>query len=198
MLLAAFYAIVQWIRGRYAQLGVIGPHLRWACLGWAFLVLLIANGNVAAAPKAAPAPNATLDQCETGLESQIASATNARRYQQALAAARELKQAARARFGENSRCYADALAREAVALQLLERPAEAGPLFEQSLALFRKIGPDDDPKLTLTLNNFGVHRFQLRQYQDAARLHEEALELRRNRRPLDEHAVAESLHNLAD
>jgi CHAT domain-containing protein len=139
-----------------------------------------------------------LDQCEPELERQITSEISARKYNEALIASRELKQTARARFGEDSRCYADALAREAVALQLLERPAEAGPLFEHALALFRKIGPSDDPKLTLTLNNFGVHRFQLRQYPDAAKLHEEALELRRKRRPLDGSAVAESLHNLAD
>ena len=103
-----------------------------------------------------------------------------------------------ARFGEESRCYADALAQRAVVLQLLDRGAEAGPLFEQALALFRKHAPSDDPKLTLTLNNLGVHYFQMRQYDKAARAHEEALELRRNRKPPDETAVAESLHNLAD
>src|SRR5262245_47458080 len=145
------------------HLDVMRPHLRGANFGWALLALLLANGHVAAAPKATSAPPTSLEQCDAALEKQITSAIDAEEYQQALAAARELKQAARSRFGEVSRCYADALAREAVALQLLEQPAEAGPLFDQALALFRKLGPRDDPKLTLTLNNLGFHRFQLRQ-----------------------------------
>jgi tetratricopeptide (TPR) repeat protein len=125
-------------------------------------------------------------------------AISAQKYTAALSLAEEFGKVARARFGEESPCYADALKQQATVLQLMDRIAQAGPLYEQALALFRKYVPSDDPKLTLTLNNLGVYYFQMRQYDQAARAHEEALEFRRKRQPPDEVAVAESLHNLAD
>ncbi len=151
----------------------------------------------AAQQQALPAV-AVADRCAAEIEPRIESAIAARKYNEALAATEEFGQVAKARFGLDSRCYADALAQRAVVLQLMDRMAEAGPSYEQALALFRKRGPPDDPKLTLTLNDLGVHHFHMRQYEKAARGHEEALELRRKRKPLDEIAVAESLHNLAD
>jgi CHAT domain-containing protein len=141
---------------------------------------------------------AVVDRCVADIESRIASATAARKYDEAIAAAEEFRQVTRARFGEESRCFADALAQGAAVLQVFDRGIEAAPLFERALGLFRKYASPDDPKLTLTLNNLGVHYYQMRQYDRAARVHEEALELRRKRKPLDETAVAESLHNLAD
>ncbi len=162
------------------------------------LVACVLPADAALAQYQPRSPPTVTERCSPEIESRIASAIAARKYNEAFAAAEEFRQVARARFGEESSCFADALAQGAAVLQLLDRGAEAGPLFEQALALFRKHAPPDDPKLTLTLNNLGVHYYQMRQYDKAARAHEEALELRRKRRPLDEAAVAESLHNLAD
>jgi CHAT domain-containing protein len=154
--------------------------------------------NAASAQQPAGPPAAAVDRCAAEIEARLASAIAVREYGRALGVAEELGQVAIARFGKESRCYADALAQKAVVLQLLDSIGEAGQLFQQALDLFRQYGPTDDPKLTLALNNLGVHLFQMRQYDKAARIHEEALELRRKRQPVDEVAVAESLHNLAD
>jgi CHAT domain-containing protein len=161
---------------------------------------LLAAGILTAGPASAQVRStpATGDQCAPEIERRIASLIPARKYDEVLAAAEEFGRVASARFGQESRCYASALAERAVALQLTGRLAEAGLLFDQALELFRKYAPADDPKLSLTLNNLGVYYYLMRQYPNAARAHEEALELRRRHKPLDEAAVAESLHNLAD
>jgi CHAT domain-containing protein len=166
------------------------------------LHLLLLGGlwliNTASAQQPAGPPAAVADRCAAEIEARLASAIATREYDRALGVAEELGQVAIARFGKESRCYADAVAQKAAVLQLLDRIGEAGPLFEQAVDLFRQYAPPDDPKLTLALNNLGFHLFQMRQYEKAARIHEEALELRRTRQPVDEVAVAESLHNLAD
>jgi CHAT domain-containing protein/tetratricopeptide (TPR) repeat protein len=164
-----------------------------------FIVLMwYCSTQAAFAQRQFPSPLTVTDHCVTEIELRVESAISAQKYTDALSLAEEFGQVARTRFGEESRCYADALKQQATALQLMDRFAQAGPLYEQALALFRKYAPPDDPKLTLTLNNLGVYYFQMRQYDQAARAHEEALELRRRRQPSDEAAVAESLHNLAD
>jgi tetratricopeptide (TPR) repeat protein len=64
--------------------------------------------------------------------------------------------------------------------------------------LLRLTSGPQDPKLSLALNNYGVNLFWPRRCKDAARVHEEALDLRRKLDPPDPAAVADSLHNLAD
>ena len=120
-------------------------------------------------------------------------------YNGALDATDQLEREATNRFGQESRCYAAALSEHAVALQL-RKPWHRGPavrLNERS-RFFASILSYQDPKFALALNNAGVNLFWLRSYAEAARLHEEALELRRRLQPPDPAAVAESLHNLAD
>ena len=59
-------------------------------------------------------------------------------YKDALAPANELEQSAIVRFGQNSRCYAGALAERATILQLLNRDVEAEPIFKNALTLARQ------------------------------------------------------------
>ncbi len=158
--------------------------------------LFLANAGYAQQQDASRSPGG--DHCVAELELAISSTIAAQKYKEALEDTEELERVAKARFGDDSRCHATALAQRAVVLQLLERSAEAAPLFEQAIGLFRKHVPPDDPELSLTLNNLGYNRFYMHQYDEAARIFEEALELRRKRNPVDEIAVAESLHNLAD
>lgn len=136
--------------------------------------------------------------CSPEIQARIASAINSQNYEDALATANELEQSTITGFGRDSRCYAGALGERAVILQLLNRGVEAEPIFKDALALARQHSDPDDPKLALILNNYGVNLFWMRRYQEAAKLHEEALELRKRHKPLDQSAVAESLHNLAD
>ncbi len=157
------------------------------------LIFALANFSPAANVQASDA-----NPCSPDIEARIASEINSQNYKDALETANELEQSAIARFGRNSRCYAGALGERAVILQLLNRGVEAEPIFQNALALARQHSEPDDPKLTLILNNYGVNLFWMRRYQEAAKLHEEALELRKKYKPLDQSAVAESLHNLAD
>jgi tetratricopeptide (TPR) repeat protein len=90
------------------------------------------------------------------------------------------------------------LQHHATFLQLLSRVLDAAPLFEESLAIYRKELPADHPELTLAINNLGSNLFWQRRYAEAAKLHEEALQSRQRALPLDERTVADSLHNLAD
>jgi CHAT domain-containing protein/tetratricopeptide (TPR) repeat protein len=119
-------------------------------------------------------------------------------FDRALTTADTFLGVARNEFGANSGCTAQALFLRATALQLLGRIEDAGQPFDDAVAMFRKHVKPAHPALSLALNNQGAHRFWMRHYGDAARVHEEALELRRSALPLDELAVADSLHNLAD
>jgi CHAT domain-containing protein len=163
-----------------------------ACLLISFLV--VGGSAFAESAKQGRAPS----RCIPEIETRLSSAVSARKYSDALGLSESFATAAKLRFGENSYCHGVSLASRAEILQLAARGTEAGPLFERALSLLRSHGEPTDPKLTLTLNNFGHYLYWLRRYAEAARVHEEALDLRRQHKPRDEGAVADSLHNLAD
>jgi tetratricopeptide (TPR) repeat protein len=116
--------------------------------------------------------------CVPHLEKRIIRLAKVREYTRALAVANRFEEATRSRFGLEAPCFARALAHRANFLQLMSRPLEAAPLFEQSLAIYRRQLPVDHPELSLALNNLGSNLFWQRRYAEAARLHEEALDLR--------------------
>jgi CHAT domain-containing protein/Tfp pilus assembly protein PilF len=136
--------------------------------------------------------------CFSDVQARITSAVKSRNHQGALETATEFEQSAIARSGRDSRCYAEALSERAVVLEVMGRISEADPIFKDALALARQRVDPDDPLLTRILNNYGVHLFRMRRYQEAAQLHEEALEQRKRHKPADQSAIAESEHNLAD
>jgi hypothetical protein len=122
--------------------------------------------------------------CIEDLEKRIHSLSAVQNYAEALSVAEEFDQETLIHFGVRSECHARALSQRATLLWLQNHPAESGPLFEQALAIYRAELPADDPAVTLALTYLGDQRFWMRQYTEAARLHEEALDLRRKRRPL--------------
>lgn len=136
--------------------------------------------------------------CSPEIEAKIATAVSELKYQDALNAAEQLEQEAITKYGKESRCYGGALSERATVIQLLNRGIEASPIFEAAVKLLRRYSGPQDPKLALSLNNYGVNLYWLHRFQEFARAHEEALDLRRNLQPSDLAAVAESLHNLAD
>src|SRR5262245_34586061 len=136
--------------------------------------------------------------CNEELEKRLAELARAGSYVQALETLAILERDVVARFSEDSECYAWVLAERGVFLRLADRIADSGPPIARALEIYRRHLPADAPEVTLTRNNLGVSRFWMRFYEEAARLHEEALALRRAHQPLDEAAVADSLHNLAD
>jgi CHAT domain-containing protein/Tfp pilus assembly protein PilF len=166
-----------------------------AGVGIAAVFLMRAN-EVLAQTAATPPPKQTL--CIAHLEKRIIQLAKLREYTRALAVANEFQEATRSRFGSESTCFARALSHRASFLQLMSRPQEAAPLFEQTLAIYQRLLPADHADLTLALNNWGSNLFWQRRYAEAARLHEEALERRQRALPIDERAIADSLHNLAD
>src|SRR5262245_41099090 len=145
-------------------------------------------------------PNASLARkiCNEQLENRLKELAQAKRFTQALEVLDVLERDVEPRFGRDSECYAWVLAERGVFLRLADRIAESGPPIASALEIYRRHLPPDAPEVTLTLNNLGVSRFWMRFYEEAARLHEEALALRRTHQPLDEADVADSLHNLAD
>lgn len=146
----------------------------------------------------AQGPTDRVSSCAPEIEARIAKAISSTNYRDTLAAADEFEKDSLVRFGETSRCYAVALSERGVALHLINRGIEAPPVFEKSIALLRQTSGIQDPRLALSLSNYGVVLFWMRRYSDAARAHEEALELRRKLRPPEPSATADSLHNLAD
>ena len=162
------------------------------------LPMLLCWLAVTAATSSAQEQRSPFGPCAPEIEGKIAAAILALDYSKALASTNQLEQDASTRFGNASRCYGAALSEQAAALQLLNRGIEAEPIFERAIALLRQHSGPNDPKLALALSNYGVNLFWTRRYQDAARAHEEALELRRTLQPADPAAVADSLHNLAD
>jgi CHAT domain-containing protein/tetratricopeptide (TPR) repeat protein len=132
------------------------------------------------------------------MERQISAMLRGREYAKAMVVVKEFEQAVQLRFGVDSICYARAMANRASLFQVLNQVMDAAPLFEQSLAIYRRHLSPDHPELTLVMSNLGVNLFWQRQYAYAARLHEEALALRQRTSPIDEQAIAASLHNLAD
>src|SRR5262249_5721108 len=136
--------------------------------------------------------------CDVELEGRISAAVSAQNYNEALAVADELEKNASIKMGAESRCFAASLSERATLLQLVDRGFEAPPIFERAIELLRQTSDPQDPKLSLALNNYGVNLYFLRRYAEAARRHEEALELRKSAKPLDQAAIGESLHNLAD
>jgi eukaryotic-like serine/threonine-protein kinase len=76
--------------------------------------------------------------------------------------------------------------------------ADAQKLFEQSLAIRRRVfGDVDHADLAESLNSMGSILFYRRQYDAAAERHREALEMRRRLYGEEHAAVAQSLHGLA-
>lgn len=138
------------------------------------------------------------DACSPQIEQKIARAVSAQSYNDALAEVDSLESDAIGRFGKASRCYGVALAERAAIFQLLDRNVEATPILEKAIELLRSTTDPSDSRLLLALNNYGVNLFVLRRYKEAARVHEEVLDLRRKLEPPDSAATAESLHNLAD
>lgn len=136
--------------------------------------------------------------CLDALEQRVKSMMVERAFEQALHLAGEMASESARRFPANHVCRARALQFQGTLLQLVGNHPASGAALEQALAIYRKALSDDDPELTLTLNNLGMQRFWMRQYEDAARLHEEAYQARSRRVPRDELAIADSLHNLAD
>jgi tetratricopeptide (TPR) repeat protein len=173
-------------------------HTWWAVLAGVGIaaVFLMPAKEVLAQTVATPLSKQTF--CIAHLEKRIIQLAKLREYAGALAVANEFQEAARGRFGSESTCFARALNHRASFLQLMSRPLEAAPLFEQALAIYQRQLPADHADLTLALNNWGSNLFWQRRYTEAARLHEEALERRQRALPIDERAIADSLHNLAD
>ena len=157
---------------------------------FAFLFLTIAlSGASAQTPESL---------CFPDIQARITSTVKSQNYKAALAIASELEQSAISRYGKVNRCYAESLSERAAILELMGRISDADPIFKEALALAHQRAEPDDPLLTRILNNYGVHLFRMRRYQEAAQLHEEALEQRKKRKPVDQRAIAESEHNLAD
>ena len=77
------------------------------------------------------------------------------------------------------------------------RYEQAEPLYEQALAMMRKLRGEDHPNVATSLNNLAeLHRSQ-GHYEQAEPLYEQALALRRKLLGEDHPAVATSLNNLA-
>ena len=167
-------------------------HHPLCCLALLFLTAFMTNYGFAQEQKAAFGP------CSPEIESKIASAVSASNYKEALDATDQLEQQAEIHSGKESRCYGAALSEHAAILQLLNRGIELQPIFERAVGLLREYSSPQDPKFALALNNYGVSLYWMRRYQESARVHEEALDVRRRLQPPDPAAVAESLHNLAD
>jgi CHAT domain-containing protein len=176
----------------------VGAKIRYDSILLAILAALcVFRSGTAFAQQSRPVP-ASNNHCVPEIEARILSAVLARNYAEAFAAANELDQVTKVRFGEDSRCYGVALSEQAAALYLLGQSKEAGPLFERALSLLREYSEPDDARLTLTLTNFGTNLYSMHRYEEAAHIQEEALELRQKHRPLDEIAVADSFQALAD
>jgi len=169
------------------RLVVIG-RMRRPIFGFLFLTIAFSGAS-------AQTPGST---CFLDLQTRITSAVKSGNQRAALETATEFEEGAIARFGKDSRCYAEALSERAVVLEVMGRISEADPIFKEALALARQRIDPDDPLLTRILNNYGLHFFRMRHYQEAAQFHEEALEQRKRRKPIDRSAIAQSEHNLAD
>jgi hypothetical protein len=84
-----------------------------------------------------------------------------------------------------------------VALQRRGDHEEAIVLFEEALAMRRRLLPADHPDIARSLDNLASSRSSQGEYAQGALLHEEALAMRRRLLPEDHPDIAMSLNNLA-
>jgi|GEM_PF-4822200 len=85
----------------------------------------------------------------------------------------------------------------AVVLRAVGKSDEAEQVLREQLDLLKSSGrPDDDPHLSTTFHNLGLVLFDQRKYEDARRVLERAVELRKEYDPEPQRNVAISLLSL--
>lgn len=131
------------------------------------------------------------------LSDQLRALTAEQRYADALTVANEFERAARETFGDDTIEHAAGLNWQAVLLQMKGRLNEAGPLFERVLAIYERKLPKSHPDTASVLNNLGMHRHWMKDYDAAIRFFQRSLEMRESFRPAEPCQVADSLNNLA-
>jgi CHAT domain-containing protein/Tfp pilus assembly protein PilF len=81
--------------------------------------------------------------------------------------------------------------------QVQGKHREAGPYFEKSVEIYRKLLPPDHPDLATATNNLGVYYLSLGKREDAEALYRRALEMRERARTAEDASTADTLVNLA-
>lgn len=131
------------------------------------------------------------------LNAQVVELTRNANYTDALAAAEQGADKAKAAVGEMSAEFARALSWQAYLQQLRGRLASAEPLFQKSLAIYEKVLPPGHPDIATAINNLGFH-YQITDKLDLAEtLYKRALEMREKALPADDARIADSLNNVA-
>ncbi len=167
-------------------------------LGWRRLarpLLAVLLFAMAIAPLG-PGPRAQGSSYEE-LAVRVAILARDARYGEALKAAEEFAETARQRDGTETVAYASAIGWVGHLYQKQGRLADAEPLMEQSLAIFRKVLPAAHPHIATATGNLGFQYQMMGRYEEAEKLYKTALEMREKAEfPNWEH-IAESLNNLA-